>query len=300
MFYCSSILCVCVKLGVACNCVACRVQCGVGKCYFFLLIWRLGGAVTAPQPFSLAMLAGYVARVCHLPGPCIYRQLQASEHSRFMGRCCLLSRQLNTSMFQWLDAVDALSAAASSRLLLALHPSAFLDPMALTAAVCLSSLLGRLAISLATARSTANVVPRSTGSITRMPPVREVNCHVCVSRKRIMAGPRWTLLTGSHDGFHTTSTSFSPVSDERSAKMSCTSHKGSLLFAGSVAAADWLRSRGIMSLSFVAAECVILSIAGSTCDGCGWTDSVREVLRGCVCIMPLRRFEYIRIYSVPH
>jgi hypothetical protein len=32
-----------------------------------------------------------------------------------------------------------------------------------------------------------------------------------------------------------------------------------------------------MSLSFVAAECVILSIAGSTCDGCGWTDSVREV-----------------------
>jgi hypothetical protein len=32
-----------------------------------------------------------------------------------------------------------------------------------------------------------------------------------------------------------------------------------------------------MSLSFVAAECVILSIAGSTCDGCGWTDSAREV-----------------------
>ena len=149
--------------------------------------------------------------------------------------------------------------------------------MALAAAVCLSSLLGCLAISFATARSTANVVPRSTGSITRMPPVRGVNCHVCVSRKRFMAGPRWTLLTGSHDGFHTTSTSFSPVSDERSAKMSCTSHKGSPLFAGSVAAADWLRSPGIMSLSFVAAECVILSIAGSTCDGCGWTDSVREV-----------------------
>ncbi len=33
---------------------------GVGKCYFFLLIWRLGGAVTAPQPISLAMLPARV------------------------------------------------------------------------------------------------------------------------------------------------------------------------------------------------------------------------------------------------
>jgi hypothetical protein len=193
----------------------------------------------------------------------------------------LLTRPHNTRKYfrfqcpLWLDEVDALSDvldASSPFLLLDLIPSDFLGPEALAADCCSPPLWGSppllgCVFCFAPARSTASAVFRcimfrSTGRSTRMPLVHEVNSHLGVARKSVMAGPCWTLLAGSHDGFHTTSSSLSPVSDVRSAKMSCTSHKGSPLCVG-------FRFPGMRCLSIAAAAGVLLPIVDSACESHG-------------------------------
>jgi hypothetical protein len=69
-----------------------------------------------------------------------------------------------------------------------------------------------------------NVVPPCTG-ICRLP-AAEPNFHLRSPSKRIMTGPSDIMLDlGIQDVFHTTSSSFSPVMEVRSASISWTSHK---------------------------------------------------------------------------
>ena len=146
--------------------------------------------------------------------------------------------QMASSCQRW-DALDALAA-----ILMALDLSFLLDAMGRARAGCLpSERLEILAICCDTARSTASVVSGSTGRSTRMPHVRAMNFHVGVTLKRCMTGPdALTLLAGTQDGFQTTSNSFSPVNDSRSAKMSCTSQHGTPLCADPDPAANGMRT----------------------------------------------------------
>ncbi len=60
----------------------------------------------------------------------------------------------------------------------------------------------------------------------RMAPAAELKFHLGAFLKRLMTGPSAImLLYGIHEVFHTTRSSFSPVTDVRSAKISCTSQR---------------------------------------------------------------------------
>ena len=99
----------------------------------------------------------------------------------------------------------------------------------------------------AVAQSSINVVPPCTG-ICRLPAV-ETNFHLRSPLKRIMTGPSDIMLDlGIQDVFHTTSSSFSPVMEVRSASISWTSHKQpSLRSLDPVDSGDW-------GLGFVVAD----------------------------------------------
>lgn len=77
-----------------------------------------------------------------------------------------------------------------------------------------------------TEQSRAKDEPGSTGMKMRMKPDVELKDHLVALLNPLMMGPSGImLLTGIHEDFQTTRSSFSPVIDVRSARISCTSHK---------------------------------------------------------------------------
>ena len=85
-------------------------------------------------------------------------------------------------------------------------------------------------ISLSSMRSRAKFDPGSTDSLMLMAPDSDLKFHMEVSLNRRKAGLSTMIaLTGIQHVFITTSTSFTPLTDVRSARISCTSQRyGSL------------------------------------------------------------------------